>query len=227
MTIFVAPALLGADPLDLRSAIDHIEHSDAPYLHLDIMDGHYTSDINFGLRTLAAIRAHTPMQLDVHLQTLQPERYIDDLVRIGVDRVSMHVDAATNITAALDVLQSAGLRKGLVLNPEHGIERLAPYLGRLDFIILMTSKPGTSTFDPTVPNKVRHLRARLTENSLDTVELIADGGITPHTAPQVIDAGIDTLVAASAIFQSANNTIKGAISELAHSGNPAPPDAGS
>ncbi len=226
MNIFVAPALLGADPLDLRSAIDRVERTAAPYLHLDVMDGHYTNDISFGLRTLAAIRAHTPMQLDVHLQTLHPERHIGDLIRIGVDRVSMHVDAATDITAALDALQTAGLRKGLVLNPEHGIEHLDPYLARLDFIILMTSKPGTSTFDPAVPEKVRDLRAQLTEKYLDTVELIADGGITPSTAPQVIHAGIDTLVAASAIFASPHDTISGAINALAQAATPAPPDAG-
>ncbi|MBF6333195.1 ribulose-phosphate 3-epimerase [Nocardia transvalensis] len=217
MTVFVAPALLGADPLELRAAIDQVEQSQAPYLHLDVMDGHYTNDINFGIRTIAAIRDHTRMQLDVHLQTLQPERYVDDLIRIGANRVSMHVDAATHIDAALDALQTAGVRKGLVLNPDLGIEQLDPYLGRLDFIILMTSKPGTSTFDPAVANKIRDLRARLTDRYLDTVELIADGGITVLTAPQVIAAGVDTLVAASAIFKSEDKTIATAISRLAKS----------
>jgi len=219
--VSVAPALLGADPLDLRTAIDHIQHSPAPYLHLDVMDGHYTSEISFGLRTIAAIRAHTPMQLDVHLQTLHPERYVEDLIRIGVHRVSIHVDAATDLDSALDALQSAGVRKGLVLNPDLGLQTLDPYIDRLDFVILMTSAPGTSTFDPTVPDKIRHLRNQLTHRYLDTVELIADGGITPHTAPPVIAAGIDTLVAASSVFKSPHHDITTAMRHLAQSGTPA------
>ncbi|MEU6559294.1 ribulose-phosphate 3-epimerase [Nocardia nova] len=219
MTVFVAPALLGADPLDLRTAIDQTAQTNAPYLHLDVMDGHYTSEINFGIRTIAAIRSHTDMQLDVHLQTLNPERYIDELVRIGVHRVSMHVDAATRIDAALDTLQLAGLRKGLVLNPDLELALLDPYLGRLDFIILMTSQPGTSTFEPGVADKIRTLRARLAERYLDTVELVADGGITVLTAPQIAGTGADTLVAASAIFKSGADNIAAAMNRLAKSGD--------
>ncbi|GAB2707219.1 ribulose-phosphate 3-epimerase [Nocardia thraciensis] len=221
MTVSVAPALLGADPLHLQAAIDAVNDSNAPYLHLDIMDGHYTHDISFGLRTITAIRDHTQLPLDVHLQTIQPDRYVDDLVRIGVDRVSLHIDAATDIDATLDTLQTAGVRKGLVLNPDLGIARLAPYLGRLDFVILMTSQPGTSTFDPTVPDKIRKLRTILQDRYLDTVELVADGGVTGHTAPKAIEAGVDTLVAASAVFKSPDTDIQTAIDNLTKSGNPA------
>ncbi|WP_405180818.1 ribulose-phosphate 3-epimerase [Nocardia sp. NBC_01377] len=216
MTIRVAPALLGADPLNLDTAITHVERIDVPYLHLDVMDGHYTNDINFGLRTIAAIRERTTMPLDIHLQTLQPERYLEALIDIGVERVSIHVDACDRIATALDTLQSAGVGKGLVLNPDLPLHRLEPHLDRLDFVILMTSQPGTSTFDPTVVTKIKELRALLTERFLDTTELVADGGITDHTAPHVIAAGIDTLVAASAVFRAADADPHAAVERLAH-----------
>ncbi|WP_327121700.1 ribulose-phosphate 3-epimerase [Nocardia sp. NBC_01730] len=195
--------------------MDGVAASTAKYLHLDIMDGHYTPAISFGMRTVAAIRQHTALPLDVHLQTLKPERYIDDLIEIGADRVCFHVDAATDVGTALDTLQMAGIRKGLVLNPDLGLELLDPYLERVDFLVLMTSRPGTSTFDPTVPDKIRTLRTTLHTRHIDTVELVADGGITTITAPQTIDAGADTLVAGSAIFNSTGTDLSTAVHRLA------------
>ncbi|MFF3224118.1 ribulose-phosphate 3-epimerase [Nocardia suismassiliense] len=215
MTVNIAPALLGADPLDLLTAVERVQGSTAAYLHLDVMDGHYTNDINFGLRTIRAIREETPLVLDVHLQTLQPERYIDQLIEIGVHRVSMHVDASTGIEDALKALQQAGVRKGLVLNPELPLTDLERYLDRLDYVILMTSRPGTSTFEPKVIAKIKELRRLLDHRLLDTVEIVADGGITDLTAPEVIDAGIDTLVAASAVFNSPDTDVVDAITRLA------------
>ncbi|GAD87063.1 MULTISPECIES: ribulose-phosphate 3-epimerase [Nocardia] len=215
MTVSIAPALIGADPLALRDAIDSVAASTAKYLHLDIMDGHYTPAISFGMRTVAAIRHHTSLPLEVHLQTLEPERYIDDLIEIGADRVCFHVDAATDISTALDTLQLAGIGKGLVLNPDLGLELLDPYFGRVDFVVLMTSRPGTSTFEPAVPDKIRALRTLLRDRQLDTVELVADGGITTITAPQTIEAGADTLVAGSAIFSSTDPDLSTAVHGLA------------
>ncbi|MFD3510990.1 ribulose-phosphate 3-epimerase [Nocardia sp. NPDC058666] len=215
MNVSIAPALIGADPLALREAIDGVTASTAKYLHLDIMDGHYTPAISFGMRTVAAIRRHTTLPLDVHLQTLQPQRYIDDLITIGADRVCFHVDAVTDVGTALDTLQQADIRTGLVLNPDLGLELLDPYLTRLDFVVLMTSRPGTSTFDSTVIDKIRTLRTTLHNLDLDTVELVADGGITTITAPQTIEAGADTLVAGSAIFSSTDTDLTTAVHRLA------------
>ncbi|MFD4444803.1 ribulose-phosphate 3-epimerase [Nocardia sp. NPDC058519] len=215
MNVSIAPALIGADPLALREAIDGVTASTAKYLHLDIMDGHYTPAISFGLRTVAAIRQHTTLPLDVHVQTLEPERYIDNLITLGADRISFHIDAATDVGTALDTLHEAGIRKGLVLNPDLCLELLDPYLAHLDFVVLMTSRPGTSTFDPTVPDKIRTLRTTLHNLNLDTVELVADGGITTITAPQIIAAGADTLVAGSAIFNSADTDLPTAVLRLA------------
>jgi ribulose-phosphate 3-epimerase len=221
MTIRVAPALLGADPLNLQAAINEVETATVPYLHLDVMDGHYTNDISsFGMRTIGAIRDSTQLRLDVHLQTLKPERYIDRLIQIRVDRVALHADASTHIGDTLDALQTAGISKGLVLNPDHKLELLKPYLDRLDFVVLMTSMPGTSIFQPHVADKIRRLRTILCERYLDTVELVADGGITEHTAPAVVDAGIDTLVAASAIFKAPHADVPTAIKRLTESENP-------
>ncbi|MGW5440766.1 ribulose-phosphate 3-epimerase [Nocardia asteroides] len=220
MTVSIAPALIGADPLSLREAIDRVAASTAKYLHLDIMDGHYTPAISFGIRTVAAIREHTALPLEVHLQTLAPERYLDDLIEIGADRVCFHVDAVTDASTALDTLESAGIGRGLVLNPDLGLELLDPYLGRLDFVVLMTSRPGTSTFDPTVADKIRTLRTLLRDRHLKSVELVADGGITTITAPQTIAAGADTLVAGSAIFKSTDPDLSTAVHSLAQPAQP-------
>ncbi|MFF2085404.1 ribulose-phosphate 3-epimerase [Nocardia sp. NPDC058176] len=215
MTVSIAPALIGADPLALRDAIDNVTTSTAKYLHLDIMDGHYTPAISFGLRTVAAIRQQTTLPLDVHVQTLEPERYLEDLITLGADRISFHIDAAADVGTALDTLHEAGIRKGLVLNPDLGLELLDPYLARLDFVVLMTSRPGTSTFEPTVADKIRTLRTILDARGLDTVELVADGGITLTTAPPTVAAGADILVAGSAIFSSPDTDLPTAVRRLA------------
>ncbi|MET9491152.1 ribulose-phosphate 3-epimerase [Nocardia sp. NPDC006630] len=214
MSVRIAPALLGADPLDLASSIKQVEGTEAACLHLDVMDGQYTPSISFGLRTVRAVRKLTGLPVDVHLQTVDPERLLEELIDIGVDRVSLHIDAAHQITDTLHLLGQARISKGLVLNPDLSIDHLEPYLPQVDVVVLMTSIPGTSRFQPAVIAKIAALRARLDEIGLDTVDLVADGGITAANAAQIIEAGADTLVAASAVFGSADGDIPAAIARL-------------
>ncbi|MCX4097932.1 ribulose-phosphate 3-epimerase [Nocardia sp. alder85J] len=210
----IAAALLGADPLYLATAITAVEHSTAAYLHLDIMDGHYTPDISFGLRTVRAIAASTQLALDIHLQTLPAQRYIEGLADLGAARIAFHTDTVDDIDDALDMLTGTGTAVGLVLNPDQPLELLDAYLTRLDYIVLMTSRPGTSTFEPVVLDKIRALRELVDQRGHTGIELVADGGITSHTAPEVTAAGADILVAASALFQTPDHDIPAAVTHL-------------
>lgn len=196
----IAPALLGADPLALADAIADVERAEADLLHVDVMDGHFVRDINFGLRTVRAIRERTTLPVDVHLQVQQPERLLDELVDIAPDTVSVHVESTQHLSAVLRGLEGGGIRKGVVLNPATPLGVLDEVLEQVDQVVLMTSNPGTSDFLPHVLDKIGRLRALLVKRGIEHVRLVADGGVTAERAGRLVDAGADVLVAASAVF---------------------------
>ena len=199
--IKIAPSILSADFAALGQEIKRV--SDADWLHVDVMDGMFVSNITIGPPVVKSLRKAADMFLDVHLMIEKPVRYIDAFADAGADLISVHLesDMPPGIRAALDAMDRKGVKKGIVLRPITGAEAVLPYIKEVDLILCMTVEPGFGgqKFMEDMLPKLRKIRGYIEELN-PACRLEVDGGIAPDTAKLVIDAGADVLVAGSAIY---------------------------
>jgi len=199
----LAPSLLAADFARLGEALHIIDAAGVSMLHLDVMDGHFVEEITGGQPVVRSLRKATNLVLDLHLLIERPERYINDFVDAGADRISVHAEATTRLHQVLDQIREQGVKAGVALNPATPVATIAELVGEFDFLSVLSSDPGLSerTFVPRSVEKVR-AAAFLRDQRRADFAIQVEGGIHLEHLEQLTGAGADILVAGSAIFYS-------------------------
>ncbi len=203
----IAPSILSADFAALGRDIEAAERGGADLIHVDVMDGHFVPNITIGPAVARAIRRVAKVPLDVHLMIEEPDRYIDAFAQAGAAMLSVHVEVLPHLHRTLHAIKALGVQAGAVLNPSTPVVMLEEVAGDVDFVLVMSVNPGFGgqTFIPRSEHKVRAVR-QLLDAAGNSAPIEIDGGIDPTTAPRVVAAGAEILVAGQAIFGGGDAT---------------------
>ena len=201
--IQVAPSLLSADFTRIGEAVDMVNKSRSSLIHLDVMDGMFVPNITIGFPVIESISRIAEKPLDVHMMVCDPGRYIENLRAAGADIVSVHWEACTHLDRVIGSIREAGMKPAVALNPATPVMLLRDVIRDLDMVLLMSVNPGFGgqSFIPNTVRKVRELR-ELIEESGSAAVIEIDGGVNLETAPALVEAGADILVAGSYVFKA-------------------------
>jgi ribulose-phosphate 3-epimerase len=199
----VAPSLLAANFLRLEDECKMINESDAEWLHLDVMDGRFVPNISFGLPVIEKVRKATNKICDVHLMILEPEKFTEEFKKAGADRLTVHVEACVHLHRNIQQIKSLGMKAGVALNPHTPVSSISEVLGELDTILIMSVNPGfgAQKFIPHSLKKIEELRKLIDSHNASAL-IEVDGGVTVENAQDLVNAGVDVLVAGNTVFQS-------------------------
>jgi len=201
----IHPSILAADYGRLAVVIEMLNASEADAIHCDIMDGSFVPFFSFGLPVLKAIRKVSTKPLEVHLMTLEPERYIAEFAQAGADTLIVHQEAVRHLDRVLREIHQQGLKAGVALNPSTPVETLADVLHLCDVVCIVGINPGFlgETLQPNIIRKLHRLQALRAELGTQTV-LQIDGGVLADNAPTLAAAGVDVLVPGGFAINGAN-----------------------
>ncbi|MEH6559510.1 MAG: ribulose-phosphate 3-epimerase [Oceanicoccus sp.] len=198
----IAPSILSADFARLGEEVDAVLNAGADIIHFDVMDNHYVPNLTIGPMVCKALRDYgVTAPIDVHLMVSPVDSLIGDFADAGASYITFHPDAATHVDRSLAMIRDAGCKAGLVLNPAMGVESLKYVMDKLDMILLMSVNPGFGgqAFIPGTLDKLREVRQLIDASGFD-IRLEIDGGVTADNIRDIAEAGADTFVAGSAIY---------------------------
>lgn len=198
----LSPSILAADFSILGKQLQEISRAGARYVHLDVMDGKFVPSISFGMPLIRSIRKVTDAVFDVHLMIEEPIRYLKEFADCGADIITIHLEACSDTGKTLKAIRDLGLKAALSIKPGTDVQELAPYLEDCDMILLMSVEPGFGgqKFLPGSLERARQIRGMIREIGRD-IDLEIDGGITLDNVAEVLDAGVNVIVAGSAVFK--------------------------
>jgi len=201
----ILPSILAADFARLGEEIAPLEAAGCRMLHVDIMDGHFVPNFTLGPPVVASLRKVTKMTLDLHLMISDAYRYAPIFIEAGADQILVHQEACVHLDRTIRMIQSEGARAGVVVNPATPVAMLEDVLDIVDYVLVMSVNPGFGgqKFIPNSLHKVRQLAARKKERGLHfPIEI--DGGVDAENVADVVDAGVEWVVAGTSVFHTVN-----------------------
>ena len=205
----IAPSILSADFTRLGEAVCAVEACGVDRVQIDVMDGRFVPNITFGSLAVASLRPLTRLTLELHLMVEPPEDFIEEFARAGADTIIVHQEATPHLHRVIQHIHALGKKAGVALNPSTPASLISEVMASLQLVLVMTVNPGFGgqEFIPETLTKIRQVRTSIEEQRLDC-ELEVDGGINMVTAPQVVAAGADVLVAGSSVFDAKDGVAK-------------------
>ena len=208
---FVTPSLLDCDFARVADVLDGLTNAGVKAVHLDVMDGQFVPNLSYGPPVIDDWRRRSNLPFDAHLMIADPARYLDDYINAGCDEIIFHIEAVPEPLDLIRRIRRTGCRAALALNPPTPLDAILPFLAELDKVLVMSVMPGFGgqSFDPSVLDKVRALRA-----ARPRLEIAIDGGIKPSNAAEVVAAGVTQLVVGSFVYRDGDR-YAGPLAELA------------
>ena len=197
----VAPSILSANFACLGKDVSDVCQEGADFIHVDVMDGHFVSNLTFGPMVLKAIKPYITVPVDVHLMMTNPESYIEYFIAAGANRLTIHQEINEDVSVLLQRIKNLGAKAGLCIKPATEPQAIVPYLDLLDLVLIMTVEPGFGG-QPFMEDKLSKISQVKELIGNRNIEIEVDGGINLQTAPAVVHAGADVLIAGNYIFKS-------------------------
>lgn len=199
----VSPSILAGDFVNMERSVRSLKEWGADLVHCDVMDGVYVKNITFGMPMIKAIHGISELPLDVHLMIIKPERYVEEFCKCGASTITFHPEVSDDPLGAIKAIKANGVKAGIVLNPNVPFEDWKHLLPECDVLLVMSVYAGLGgqKFIPETLDTVRNAKRYIAENNLSTLIEI-DGGVGEKNAEEVREAGVDILVAGSAVYKS-------------------------